>query len=120
MRTTCKDLTSEVCNDFRNMEQVTTAVNETPQRAVWRVFGDIINLTGVKSVCRMLTFDLQLTPYKVSIMQHLKKADITNCPSFAMSMTSHIDVVGKTLVFGLYLVGASQIKGVQSYTRNDR
>ena len=102
------------------MEQVKTAVNETQQRSVWRVFGDITNFKGLMSGYRMLKFDLQLTPYKVSIMQHLKEADITNCPSFAMWMTSHIHVVGQTLVFGLYLVGASQIKGVQSYTRNDR
>ena len=94
------------------MEQVKPAVNETPQRSVWRVFGDITNFTGVISVYRMLKFDLQLTPYKDSIMQHLKEADIANCAAFAKRMTSHIDIVGKTLVFGLYLVGASKIKDV--------
>ena len=43
----CKDLTSEVCEDFRNLEQVKPAVSETPQRSVWRVFGDIIKFTGI-------------------------------------------------------------------------
>ena len=111
---------SEVCEDLRNVEQVKTAVDETPQWLVWRVFGDITKFTGVISVYRMLKFDLPLTPCKVSIMKHLKEAVITNCPSFANLMTSHIDIVGKTLVFVLYLWGASQIKGVQSYSRNDR
>ena len=69
--------------DLINVEQVKTAANETLQMSVWRVFGDITNFTGVISVYRMLKSTLQFTPYKVSIIQHLKEADITNCPSFA-------------------------------------
>ena len=55
----------------------------------------------------MLKFDLQLTPYKLSIMEHPKEANIANCASLAKWMTSHIDVVRTTLVFRLFLVGAS-------------
>ena len=83
------------------------AVTETPQRSVCRVFGDITKFIGIISVHIMLEFDLQLTPYKLSIMEHLKEADIANCASLAKWMTSHIDVVRITLVFRLYLVGAS-------------
>ena len=79
----CKDLSSEVCEDFRNVEQVKPAVTETPQRSVWGVFGDITKFTGIISVYIMLKFDLQLTFYKLSIMEHLKEADIANCASLA-------------------------------------
>ena len=89
------------------MEQVKPAVTETPQRSVWRVFGDITKFTGIISVYIMLKFDLQLTSYKLSIMEHLKEADIANSASLAKWMTSHIDVVRTTLVFRLYLVEAS-------------
>ena len=102
----CKGLTSEVCEDFRNVEQVKPAVTETPQRSVWRVFGDITKFTGIISIYIMLEFDLQLTPYKLSIMEHPKEADIANCASLAMWMTSHIEVVKTTLFCRLYLVGA--------------
>ena len=74
---------------------------------MWRVFGDITKITGTISVYIMLKLDLQLSPYKLSIMEHLKEADIANCASLANWMTSHIDVVRTTLVCRLYLVGAS-------------
>ena len=80
------------------------AVTETPQGSVWRVFGDITKFPGIISVYIMLKLDLQLTPYKLSIMEHLKVADIASCASLAKWMTSHIDVVRTTLVFRLYLV----------------
>ena len=104
----CKDRTSEVCEDLRNVEQVRTAVNETPQWSVWRVFGDITNYTGVISVYRTLKFDLPLTPCKVSILKHLKEADITHCPSFANWITSHIDIVGK--LWFLYFILGEHLK----------
>ena len=103
----CKDLLSEVCEDFRNVEQVKPAVTETPQRSVWRVFGDITKFPGIISVHIMLKFDLQLTPYKHSIMEYMKETGIANCASLAKWMPSRIDVVRTTLVFRLYLVGAS-------------
>ena len=103
----CKDLSSEVCEDFRNVEQVKPAVTETPQRSVWRVFGDITKFTCIISVYIMLEFDLKLTPYKLSIMEHPKEADIANCASLVKWTTSRNDVVRTTLVFRLYLVGAS-------------
>ena len=92
---------------FRNVEQAKPAVTETPQRSVWRVFGDITKFTGIISVYIMLKLDLQLTPYKLSIMEHRKIADIANCASLAKWMTSHIDVVRTTLIFRLYLVRIS-------------
>ena len=85
-------------------------VTETPQRSVWRVFGDITKFIGIISVYLMLKFDLQLTPYKLSIMEHLKEAGIANCASLAKWMTSHIDVVRTTLVFRLSC-GSILIKG---------
>ena len=99
-----QSLSSEVCE---NVEQVKPVVTETPQRTVWRVFGDITKFTGIISVYIMLRFDLQLTPYKLPITEHLKEADIASCALLAKWMTSHIDVVRTTLVFRLYLVGAS-------------
>ena len=89
------------------MKQLKPAVTETPQRSGWRVFGDITKFIGIISVYIMLKFDLQLTPYKLSIMEHLKEADFANCASLAKWMTSYIDVVRTTLVFRLYVVGAS-------------
>ena len=92
------------------MEQVKPAVTETPQRSVWRVFGDITKFIGIISVYIMLKFDLQLTPYKLSIMEQPKEADIANCASLAKWMTPHIDVVRTTLVFSLSC-GSILIKG---------
>ena len=84
------------------MEQVKPAVTETPQRYVWRVFGDITKFIVIISVLSS-TYSLHLI---ISIMEHLKEADIANCASLAKWMTSHIDVVRTTLVFRLYLVEA--------------
>jgi len=58
------------------IKEVKTAISNTPQMSVRRVLGDITNLTGMSSVYRMLKYDLRLTPYKISIMQHLKENDI--------------------------------------------
>jgi hypothetical protein len=41
-----------------NVEQVQVVINETPQRSVRRVLGDITNSTSSTSVYRMLKFDL--------------------------------------------------------------
>lgn len=78
-----------------NLERVKNVINETPQRSVRRVLGDVSNTMSATSVYRILKFDLQLTPYKVSIMQHLKETDITSRVSFANWMTSNIDIVEK-------------------------
>ena len=48
-----------VYENFRNVEQVKPVVTETPQRSVWRVFGDITKFKGIISVYIMLEFDLQ-------------------------------------------------------------
>ena len=72
------------------MEQVKPAVTETPQRSMWRVFGDITKFTGIISVYIMLKLDLQLyTPYKLPIMEHLKECDIANCASLTVDDISH-------------------------------
>ena len=59
----------------------------------------------------MLKFDLQLTPYKVSIMQHPKEADVRSCPSFANLMTPHNDVVDK-----LWFTQMSVLPDVATFT----
>ncbi len=44
---------------------------------------DIGNVASKASVIRMLKYDLKLTPYKISIMQHLKETDISSRIEFA-------------------------------------
>ena len=58
------------------IKEVKTAISNTPQMSVRRVLGDITNWASMSSVYRMLKYDLRLTPYKISIMQHLKENDL--------------------------------------------
>ena len=44
--------------------------------SVRKVLGNISNQAGSICVHRMLGFDLKLTPYTISVMQHLKESDI--------------------------------------------
>lgn len=75
------------------IEQVKSVIGETPQRSVRRVLGDITNSASSTSVFRMLKYDLKLTPYTISIMQHLKPTDITSRLSFARWMVANIHIV---------------------------
>ena len=64
-----------VRNEATN-EQVKAVIIETPRKSVKMVFGEITNIASHSSVYRMIKYDLKLTPYKISIMQHLKTTDI--------------------------------------------
>jgi hypothetical protein len=44
--------------------------------SVGRVLGAITNTASVSSIYRILKYDLNLTPYKISIRQYLKERDI--------------------------------------------
>jgi len=77
------------------IEEVKTAISDTPQRSVRRVLGDITNSASMSSVYRMLKYDLHLTPYKISIMQHLKENGISSRLAFAHWMNSHTTIVNE-------------------------
>lgn len=65
------------------IKQVKEIINETPQRSVRKVMGDINNTISASSVYRALRFDLNLVPYTISVMQHLKPTDIESRMLFA-------------------------------------
>ncbi|XP_033728934.1 uncharacterized protein LOC117318041 [Pecten maximus] len=67
-----------------NIESVRTVIEETPQKSVRQVLKDKdSDNTCISSVYRILRFDLHLTPYHISIMQHLKDSDIHSWLAFA-------------------------------------
>lgn len=66
-----------------NIASVEKVITETPQRSVRQVMRDLNGEISKTSVHRMLKFDLKLTPYKISIMQHLKQSDIDSRLDFA-------------------------------------
>ncbi len=78
-----------------NVEQLATAIAETPQRSVRRILGDVTNTPSATSVYRNVKFDLNLTPFKIPIMQHLKETDISSRLSFAHWMISNTGIVDK-------------------------
>ena len=77
------------------IEQVKAVITETPRKSVRMVFGDIANIASHSSVYRMLKYALKLTPYKISIMQHLKPTDIESRLSVARWVTENEDIVGQ-------------------------
>ena len=77
------------------IDRVKSAIVETPQRSVRRVLGDITNSASRSSLHRMLPYDLKLTPYTVSIMQHLKQSDVESRLSFARRMITNNDIADK-------------------------
>ena len=83
-----------VRNEATN-EQVKAVITETPRKSVRMVFGDITNIASHSSVYRMLKCNLKLTPYKISIMQHLKPIDIEGRLSFARWVTENKDIMGQ-------------------------
>lgn len=70
-----------------NLTTVRTVVEETPQKSVRNILREVNGYVNTRvsasSVYRMLKFDLKLTPYKISIMQHLKPSDIASRLNFA-------------------------------------
>jgi len=56
----------------------------------------ITSTTIVSSVCRMLRYDLNWTPYTSSIRQHLKTSDISNLLAIAHWMIDRPDITDTT------------------------
>ena len=75
-----------------NIQQIRAVIEETPQRSTRRVLGDITNIANATSVYRLLRYDFKLTPYTISVMQHLKPSDIHSRLSFATWMKDHPDI----------------------------
>ena len=76
-------------------EQVKAVITETLGKSVRMVFGNITNIASHSSVYRMAKYDLKLTPYKISNIQHLKPTDIESRLSFARWVTENDDIVGQ-------------------------
>ena len=66
-----------------NIQQVEEFIDSTPQTSIRKVLGNITNKPSKSSVQRILKFDLNLIPYKISVMQHLKDSDIEARLKFA-------------------------------------
>lgn len=82
-----------------NIDCVRKVIEDTPQRSIRRLMADIGNVTSKMSVHRMLKYDLKLTPYKISIMQHLKETDISSRMEFAAWMKSQPNNFADTIWF---------------------
>ena len=77
------------------IEQVKAVITETPRKSVRMVFGDIANIASHSSVYRIQKYDLKLTPYTISIMQHIKPTGIESRLSFARWVTENEDILGQ-------------------------
>lgn len=75
-----------------NIEKVKTIIQETPTKSVRNVFREVDSNISSSSVYRILKYDLKLTPYKISIMQHLKDTNTSSRLSFAQWMLRNIDL----------------------------
>lgn len=75
-----------------NIVQVRAAVEETPQRSVRKILGDISNQVSRTSAHRILRYDLKLTPYTLSVRQHLKDSDIESRLRFAHWMNENENI----------------------------
>ena len=78
-----------------NVAEIQEVIQETPQKSVRSVLGDITNTSSYGSVYRALRFDLKLFPYSLSIMQHLKETDINSRLEFAEWIIDNVDTVEK-------------------------
>ena len=58
--------------------------------------GNIMNNASASSVYRMLRYDLKLTPYTISVKQHLKDSDISSRLAFAEWMKTRPEIADHT------------------------
>ena len=76
---------------------VTTKVKdmfaETPQISVRNLANSITENASSTIVYRRLRFDLKLTPYTISIIQHLKPSDIDYRIQFGRWMIEHDNII---------------------------
>ena len=78
---------SKISITSKNISEVRDIVDETPTKSLSEITVNINkNNTEISrsSVYRMLKYDLKLTPYRISIMQHLKPRDIQARMDFAL------------------------------------
>ncbi|XP_069120330.1 uncharacterized protein [Argopecten irradians] len=76
-----------------NISQVQTIIEETPQRSIRKVLSDMNQHPSKSSAQRILKFYLKLTPYKISVMQHLKESDIASRLRFTNWVLEHDDIL---------------------------
>jgi hypothetical protein len=62
---------------------------------IFSILGNITTSASHSSVFRMLWYDLKLTPYTISIMQHLKPTDIERRLTFATWMIDNSCITDK-------------------------
>ena len=74
-----------------NIADVEKIIEETPQKSVRQVLGDVTNTSrsSYGSFYRTLRFELKLYPYTLSVMQHLKDSDVMYRLEFARWAASH-------------------------------
>ena len=74
-----------------NIADVEKIIEETPQKSVRQVLGDVTNTSrsSYGSVYRTLGFELKLYPCTLSVMQHLKDSDVMYRLEFAQWAASH-------------------------------
>ena len=71
---------------------------ETPQISVRKLANCNTENASPTNVYRMLRFDLKLTPYTISIMQHLKPHDIDYRIQFGRWMIEHDNIMFGSLM----------------------
>lgn len=74
--------TSRPGRSAENIGEVNQIIEETPRLSVRKVLNNITNRTSYSTVQRILKFDLELTPYKIPVMQTLKQSDIDSRMEF--------------------------------------
>jgi hypothetical protein len=83
-----------------NIDRVRSITEETPRKSVRSVFREMeCDNVSVSSVFRILRFDLCLTAYKISVMQHLKPTDIKRRLNFAMWIEKQSQELVDNMVF---------------------
>ena len=87
----------KLARNKENIEQIDNIIAETPKLSVRKVLHEVNarNKTTMSksSVYRVLKYDLDLVPYKISIMQHLKPSDIAYRINFANWAANQTDDV---------------------------
>lgn len=74
-----------------NIEKVKTIIQETPTKSVRNVFREVDSNISSSSVYRILKYDLKFTPYKISIMQHLKDTVIWFSDEAHFTLDGHVN-----------------------------
>jgi hypothetical protein len=72
---------------LENVAEIQQVIQETPQKSVRKVSGDITNKSSYGS--------LNLFPYSLSIMQHMKETDINSRLEFARWMIDNVNTIEK-------------------------